>query len=275
MQVIVRESGRWYSRDGLPVYEVDSADGKRKVKPTIVHARKLGLLPSVTSIIRQLDKPGLRAWHDQQLVEAALSLPQLYVADEIWHDPKQRAALILADAEAQVEAAADRGKDWHATIEQSLLGQLGRPLTEVEQPVLKSIGDWLTQELGAGYSVVVERTVKGDGFAGTPDIIAQDRDLTKTLLADIKTVADGAPILGKAAPYDEWQYQIAAYWRTTQAEDSNCWEVVIGRETGAIRYHRWSAEEIRTGWKAFSLLRQLLCIRQKYDPLTWVGKGKE
>jgi hypothetical protein len=202
-------------------------------------------------------------------------LPQLDVADNIWQDPKQRAALILADAEAQVEEAADRGKDWHAIIENSLLGQLPHELTEVEAGTVKAVKDWLVQELGADYSIVVERTVIGDGFAGTPDIIAQNRDLTKTLLADIKTVADDADTLTGKRVYDEWQYQIAAYWRTTSAEDTNCWEVIVGRETGAVRFHRWSAENIKTGWRAFSLLRQLWTIQKAYDPLTWTGKGKE
>lgn len=269
---IIRESGKWYDRTGSPVYEVDSADGKRKVKATVAHARKFGYLPSVTSIIRLLDKPGLRAWRDQQLVEAALSLPQRDIADAIWQNPKQRAALILADAQEQVAAAADKGKDWHALIEESLLGRWTKPLSETEAAVIKGVRDWLAQELGEGYSVVVERTVTGDGFCGTPDILAQNRDLTKTILADIKTVADDAPVLGKARPYNEWQYQIAAYWRTTTAEDSNCWEVILGRESGAVRFHRWSAEEIKAGWRAFSLLRQLWSIINSYDPLTWVGK---
>jgi len=273
---IIRESGRWYTRTGVPVTEVDSADKARRVRATVTHARKLGLLPSVTSIIRMLDKPGLRAWRDQQLVEAALSLPRpAGLSSEAWNDPKERAALILADAQAQVEAAADKGKDWHGLIEESLLGRWTVPLDETQAAVMQQIRDWLAQELGVGYSVVVERTVLGDGFCGTPDIVAQDRDLTKTLLADIKTVADTAPVLRKAAPYDEWQYQIAAYWRTTTAEEMNCWQIILGRESGALRFYRWSAYEIRIGWKAFSLLRQLWTIRNSYDPITWVNKKED
>jgi hypothetical protein len=266
---IIRESGKWYSRDGVPVNEVQSADGKKQVRPTVTHARKFGYLPSVTSIVRQLDKPGLRTWRDQQVILAALSMPRK--PDQI---DEQWVKDIIEDAEAQVEAAADRGKDWHAIIEQALLGQTRGELSEVENAVVKQVRDWLAQELGEGYSVVVERTVKGDGFAGTPDIIAQNRDLTKTILADIKTVKDDAPVLGKGKPFEEWLYQIAAYWRTTDAEYTNCWEVCVGRENGAVRFHRWSAEEIKTGWRAFSLLRQLWCIRNSYDPLTWTGKGK-
>jgi hypothetical protein len=265
---IVRESGKWYSRDGQPVHEVTSADGKRMVKPTVIHARKYGYLPSVTSICRQLDKPGLRTWRDEQVILAALSMPRKpNQSDEQWVKD------IIEDAEAQVEAAADRGKDWHGIIEDALLGQTRRQLSEVENAVVKQCRDWLAQELGDGYSVVIERMVKGDGFAGTPDIVAQNRDLTKTILADIKTVKDDASQLGKGKPHEEWQYQIAAYWRTTDAEDTNTWEVIVGRENGAVRFHRWSAEEIKAGWRAFSLLRQLWCIRHNYDPLTWTGKG--
>jgi hypothetical protein len=268
---IVRESGKWYDRDGRQVNEVTSADGKRMVKPSVIHARKYGYLPSVTSICRQLDKPGLRKWRDEQVLLAALSLPRAEnQTDEAW------VAAILDDAEAQVEAAADRGKDWHSIIEDALLGKTSRQLSEVENAVVKQVRDWLAQELGEGYTVVVERTVKGDGYCGTPDIVAQDRDLTKTILADIKTVQDDAPQLGKGKPHEEWLYQIAAYWRTTDAEDSNCWEVIVGREQGAVRFHRWPADEIRKdGWQAFSLLRQLWCIRNHYNPLAWTAKGTD
>ena len=141
--------------------------------------------------------------------------------------------------------------------------------------MVKQCRDWLAQELGEGYSVVVERSVVGEGWCGTPDIIAQDRDLIKTLLCDIKTVKDDAPVLGKGKPYREWLYQISPYWRATDADNSNCWEVILGRESGAMRFHRWPAEDVRgKGWRGFSLLRQFWCIDKEYDPLTWTGKGK-
>ncbi len=164
--VPVPEAGRYYSRQGILITEVPSSDGTRMVAPTIVHARKLGLLPSVTTIIRQLEKPGLRAWRDQQLIAAALSLPQGDVPDEIWNDPQQRAALVLADAQVQVEQAAQAGKDWHTLLEQVLAGWQLR-LTEAEQACCSVIKHWLTAELGYNYFVETERTVvrPADGWA--------------------------------------------------------------------------------------------------------------
>lgn len=268
---IVRESGRWYRRDGRPVNEILSADGKRMIRPSVIHARKYGFLPSVTSIIRILDKPGLRSWRDEQVILAALSMPRKpEQTDEQWVEA------ILKDAQKQVETAADKGKDWHGVIENALLGRMPLQPTEVELNVIKACGDWLLQELGEGYTVVVERSVVGEGWCGTPDIVAQDRDLTKTLLCDIKTVDDESDLLGKEKPYKEWLYQIAPYWRATDADDANCWELILGRESGKIRFHRWPAEEVRgKGWRGFSLLRQFWAVDNDYDPISWVSPKQE
>ena len=52
------ESGHWYQADGTPAYEIVGANGK--MRPTTLRdARKLNLYPSVTTIIRLMDAPGL------------------------------------------------------------------------------------------------------------------------------------------------------------------------------------------------------------------------
>jgi len=270
LRIIIPESGRWYDRAGLLVTEVPSADGKKQVRPTVAHARKLGLLPSVTSIVRQIDKPGLRHWRDQQLIEAALSLPRpADTTDAQWNDPKTRAAAVLADAEEQVEAAAERGKDWHSMIERALADNVA-PVDPMAQVAFGEV-----QKLLSAFgmtTLIVERTVLGPGFAGTPDILASDKH-GRRLLADIKTVADDSPLLaGKGRPYDEWLWQIAAYWRCTASDIGKCWEVLIGRETGRVRLHHWTQTDILTGWQVFEHLFALWCLRNNYNPLTWTGQ---
>jgi len=270
---IVREAGRWYSRDGKPVNEVKSADGKRMVKPNVLHARKYGNKPSVTYVLQLLRDPGLEQWQKRQIVMAALSVPRpAGVSDADWNDIEKRTDMIIGDAEAQVESAANKGKDWHAIIENALLGRTLGQLNEIESGVVAKFKGWLTQELGEGFSVVVERSLISDRFGLTPDIVAQDRDLTKTLLCDIKTVADDSPMLLKAKPYRKWLYQIAPYWRCTDADITRCWEAIVGRESGAVRFHLWPQSDITEGWKAFSLLMQFWTIHNNYDPLTWTGK---
>ena len=269
-----RESGRWYDRTGHLVLQVPSAKGDKQVTPDKRHAKKFGLLPSVGSVNRQAAKPGLQTWRDRQIIAAALSLPQGDTPDDIWHDPNARAALVLADAQQQVEQAAERGKDWHGVIESSLLGKWPAEGT-VEFGTARYVKMWLGAEMGDGHTIVIERALVGDSYAGTPDIIAESADLSKTLLADIKTVNDDSPLLtGKDKPHEEWAWQLGAYWRASTADPEHCWEVIVGRTSGAVRLHHWTAAEINKGWQAFKCLLDLWCIRNDYNPATWTGKGE-
>ena len=72
------ESGHWYTPDGVLGTDVPYA-GKREGfrRPTLRDARKNGWLPSVTTIISLLDRPGLRAWRMARAIEIALAMPNL------------------------------------------------------------------------------------------------------------------------------------------------------------------------------------------------------
>jgi hypothetical protein len=55
-------SSHWYSLDGKPCHTVPNKDGDGTRTTTLRDARKLQLLPSVTTIIGILDKPQLTKW---------------------------------------------------------------------------------------------------------------------------------------------------------------------------------------------------------------------
>ena len=61
-KVYASESCHYYTKEGKPAYEVPSADGKKMVKTTIVQARKMDLLPSVTTIMKMFSKDGVNEW---------------------------------------------------------------------------------------------------------------------------------------------------------------------------------------------------------------------
>lgn len=65
------ESGHWYNADGL-VKSVPLASGKgMTTRITAAHARKFGLVPSVTGILKIIDKPNLTVWKCKEYVRAA------------------------------------------------------------------------------------------------------------------------------------------------------------------------------------------------------------
>src|SRR4249919_1542933 len=67
------EGGHWYDRNGKPCYQ--QATQKGGVRPTDLRdGRKLGLVPSVTTVLSVLAKDALTTWKVKQGILAALTL---------------------------------------------------------------------------------------------------------------------------------------------------------------------------------------------------------
>jgi len=106
----VQENGHWYTKDGSPAYTTIGKTGERPT--TLRDARKLGLLPSVTTINGMLSKAGLDTWKQQQVLLAALTLPRQE------GEPEQEwLARVMQDSKATGREAAERGTAIHAIIE--------------------------------------------------------------------------------------------------------------------------------------------------------------
>lgn len=112
------ESGHWYLADGTPYYTLVGANGKER-PVTLRDARKVGALPSVTTIIRMAAAPALERWKRNQLLLAALTLPR--------HDGESEAdwlKRVEQDWQEEGRAAADKGSAIHAAIEQHFRGEI-------------------------------------------------------------------------------------------------------------------------------------------------------
>ena len=100
------ESGHWYTKDGEPMYEIVGSNGKIRAT-TLRDAKKIGLVPSVTTIIGQLNKPALIGWAQKQVLLSALTLPRLPNEDEesyierILQDSKDRKSTRLNSSHSQ------------------------------------------------------------------------------------------------------------------------------------------------------------------------------
>src|SRR5512135_1346216 len=113
---IASEAGHWYTDTGEPAYTVTGKNGTER-PTTIRDARPRGLFPSVTTVLRLLDKPGLTRWLCDQHVLAALTLPRADGEDEAtW------LARVRTDAQEQARKARERGTEIHAAIEKLYRG---------------------------------------------------------------------------------------------------------------------------------------------------------
>ena len=113
-----QESTHWYAKDGSPAYTVTAKNGEPR-PTTLRDAKKLGLLPSVTTIMKAAASPGLEAWKMNQMMLAALTLPRGEGENE-----ESFIKRIQADSREHAKMAAERGTAVHAAIERFYEGTI-------------------------------------------------------------------------------------------------------------------------------------------------------
>lgn len=232
------ESGHYYFPDGRPCYEVPKKDGKGLRPTTIRDVRSMGLLPSVTQIIKEAAKPGLDVWKQQQVLLAALTLPRL--ANE---QDEAFCARVMQDSKEQARKAAERGTALHGAIEKAIRA--------------KSFGDdeW-TPHVKAVHAKLAE--VEIDLFAGNAERsfacvehgYAGKIDYSHPIaIIDIKNKPKIEA--GKKMAYDEHSMQLSAYKRGLKYTDARLLNVFVGCEDAQAELHEWTKEDEERGWAMF------------------------
>ena len=240
-----------YDIDGKPCYEVPYKDPSRGMrKATLADARKMGLVPSVTEIIKIKAAPGLENWKVQQGIMAALTMPR---------DPNDTDAdfirKINVDAKEKAKIAADKGTAIHKAIENAFLGR-------VMSPEYKNLAIWVRDEIRKKYSYentwYVEESFSHQlGYGGKVDLNAP----RIKVVADIKTKEKFATKMA----YDEHVMQLAAYARGLGYDDALLVNIFVSW-AGDIQIHEWSKEEAARGLRMFDLCLELWKEDKKYDP---------
>jgi hypothetical protein len=228
------ESTHFYTREGKPAYTVEAKAGHQR--PTTVRdARKLGLVPSVTTVIRCAAAPGLEYWKTQQAILAALTLPRLQDEPE-----ESYLSRILSDSKEQARKAAARGTEIHAAIQGHYEG---KPPAEEFWPHVR------------GAVAEVEKWMKGPwtaersfshvmGFGGKVDLSHQ------WAVLDFKSKEFGPD--DDLRTWDEQGMQIGAYREgllTPRAKGAIVY--VSATHPGLAKLIEIPEEELQKGWKCF------------------------
>ena len=249
MKDFATESGHWYTQDGTPAYEVPNKS-KGGMRPTrITDAKKIGLVPSVTTILKVLDKPGLNRWKLNQVMMAALTLPK--IDGESLSDFEDRA---WEDSNKHSEYARNRGTEIHGAVENYFLtGRINPDFTAEIKAVVKS----LESEFGHP-EWLAERSVSSPlGFGGKVDLHSHN------IVVDYKTKDFDKDHLPKS--YDEQAMQLAAY-RACINPDAICANLYISRDNpGLVHLHVWDNKDISRGWKMFTHLLKYWQVSKGYD----------
>lgn len=195
-----QESSHYYTMAGEPMHFIEKKDGTGLRPTTLADARKLNLLPSVTTVLKTLARPALIDWIVRENVLAAVTTPRL--DGETLDDFVKR--IMERDAKSESEAAKDRGTELHAALELLFQGREAEVTPETLPWVLPAF-----QAISArGKTVAVEQVVVGDGYAGRLDLRQEAPDGTQWLW-DWKTTKK-LPDPKKGA-WSEHRLQASAY----------------------------------------------------------------
>jgi hypothetical protein len=249
----------WYTADGQPMHEVPNAKGDGTRNATLRDARKLNLYPSVTTILRVIDKPALMTWKMQQAVLSAIRNPRTANESEDYWMKR-----VLAGADEETSQAADLGSRIHDALEAATAQQpWDESLREYVNPVLA----WYEENgvfIGKREIVVVDQE---DGFAGRVDVLFKKDGVYG--VADYKTrkTTPGKPV----TPYDGQSLQLAAYAkafygvkRLPKVRAVNIY--ISTTEPGRVEIYEH--ENIAEEYEAFKAVAHIWRHTNKYDPRT-------
>jgi hypothetical protein len=252
MSITVRasESSHWYTREGAPKYTVEAKNGNLR-NTTLADARKMNLVPSVTTIIGCAAKPGLEAWKLNQMMLASMTLPR--APDEAEESYVQR---VIKDSKEHARAAAQRGTEIHEALENWYEGVM--------------VANMVDYQLGVGEEVKkifgepaweAEKSFACDlGYGGKLDLHTEEGN---GIVIDFKTKEFTDP--EKVEAFDEHVMQLAAYRLGLNLTKARCANVFVSvTEPGLVVVKEWSEEDLERGEEMFYHLLKYWQAKNKH-----------
>lgn len=229
---------------------------------TLKDARKLGLYPSVSGILKIMDQPGLRRWRDRQIAEAAWE-----IEGTDWIDGASFVEDTLSLAQENMDACRDKGSEVHGAIQRHFeeykyavdhLDEVYIPMTKGFSEHIKSAIIALDKLGISGEDFDPERSFASPlGYGGCTDY------KTDSMVVDWKIVTR----LEKKLDYWDRCAQIAAYNMGIFGELRRGANVFIDSENAEYAIREWTREELEHGWETFTACFHLYKIFNRFDPL--------
>jgi hypothetical protein len=245
----------WYNKAGEAVFEVPKVKGGMR-KTTIADARKMGLYPSVTTVLGILDKPQLGDWKLEQMALAAFNSPANGSEPfEVYHQH------LLTKAFEQVSDAADLGTAIHAALEAHFKGQ---PIEAGMDTYVEPVARLIDRE-GIAFTEHELRLVNAQiGYAGTTDAVISKAGQTGIL--DFKSRKTKPGIA--CTPWETEPLQIAAYGvaKFGHVPEIGANVYISTTEKGRVEICWHSYEDLVEAWKTFQSCVQIWQYLKSYRP---------
>jgi len=238
-------ANHWYYPDGTPAYEIPKKSGKGMKSPTIVDARELKLVPSVTTVAGIIRLNGLEVWKKNELLDSAFKVKTDGLTFEEWK------AKVSDLADTASDMAINTGSEIHEAIEQYLkTGKCEGKYEAWQKTFAKS---W-EQQVWADQPVLTEQYIPTHlGFGGRTDITVP----TDRMVADLKTQnTKGKPFNF----YRSWGRQLVAYKEALGYE--RMFSIAVdSQDPERIEWFEWTDHE--------ELLNEFLATK-----LLWLSENK-
>lgn len=253
------QGGNWYTIDGRQVELVPGADGDM-VKPDIRHARKMHLLPGVTSQTRLLDKPPLTDWKIKKALECAWkTIPVAAGTDmEAWIKQVREEAekLSMRDEGTAIHAAIQEHFTLFPRTDAAMVGSDQTTLGVVTEIAKLDPGPWTTEKVH----------VHPLGFGTKCDLSAIGWILDFKSKGTADNPAD-LESLREERLYKEHEIQLAAVREAVGNFGQRCAIVFVSRtHPGACYVKEVKQDRLERGWSRFQKLHALWCDLNEYDP---------
>ena len=251
------KGSHWYQPDGSAMHTIIGANGNER-NTTLRDARKLGLLPSVTTVQKDvLVNHGVDRWFKDILVKAGFTVPDAIRAQS-FEDYQTR---VLEDADAFGREAREFGTGVHGVIDEFNTTR-SRNCASKYQPWLDQYVKWFEANIEEVYFSEETLVNMEVGYAGTTDLSARHKTHGDVVI-DFKTQQ-----VKKDKPnfYKEWIYQLGAYQQCIDGQPQ-CLSVVINSlEPEAPVEKLWSDAEAEMGWNVFKRACEIWQIQRGYVP---------
>jgi hypothetical protein len=254
--VQAESGGHWYSENGESAHVVIGKNGKER-NTTVADARKMGLLPSVTSVQSILEKPQLTAWKISTAVESALTLPK-----EENETLEEYARRVVEDSKAQTKKAAEHGTAVHTEMENILLGR-SCSTDEVLKPYIETFREWASKNVEKTHWC--ERALVGPGYAGRCDAYVRLKGIGDAVI-DLKNRKINKKY--NTPPfYPTDAQQLWAYRNASENPKAACVSVVLAsNDPEYIEHHQWDEDELYQAGIAFCAMQKVWAWVKGYTP---------
>jgi len=248
------QSGHWYTEDGESAHVILGKNGTER-NTTVADARKLGLLPSVTSVLGIMDKPQLTSWKIEQAIMSSLTLPK-----EENETLEEYARRVVKDSKQSTTKAAEHGTRMHEQAENILMGR-ATCKDEDLQPYIKTFKKWADANIEKTYWC--EKALVGAGYAGRCDAYVRLKGIGDAII-DLKN----RKVNPKYDPfYDTDCAQLWAYRVASENPKAACVSVVLAsNDPESIQHHVWGEDELHQAGIAFQAMLKVWSWAKQYVP---------